>query len=263
MDRIHCGRVVGLITDSFHVGGPVYQAFPDTLKDNGYNDALKTTAWNQGYDTPLDFLSYGKQHPRHLKWFQSLMSVPREGDWLDVFSVNSLALLNHDDQAVFVDVGGGIGHQSARLRARFPELPGRIIVQDLPEVLQHAPRMQGIELMPHNFFETQPVKGAKAYYLRTVLHDWNDEKASQILRLMADAMDKDSVLLIDDMALPDTGAHWWSSALDLHLLAMLGSRERTENEWQSLISGAGLNVLSIRPYHPMMRHSVIIAQLPQ
>lgn len=233
------------------------------MKENGYNDAATTTAWNKGHDTSLDFVSYGKQNPKYLKWFQSLMSVPREGDWLDVFSINSLALLNHDNQAIFVDIGGGIGHQSARLRARFPELPGRIIVQDLPEVLNHAPKMQGIELMPHNFFEPQPVRGAKAYYLRTVLHDWDDEKASQILRMTADAMDKDSVLLIDDMALPDTGAHWWSSVLDMHLLAMLGSRERTENEWQSLIGSAGLNVLSIRPYHPMMRHSVIIAQLPQ
>ena len=232
------------------------------MKETGYTDSAKTYAWHRGFNTSLDFFPWAKQHPEYLKWFQSLMSVPREGDWLDVFSIPSLSTGVTPEQAIFVDVGGNIGHQSARLRARFPDLPGRIICQDLPETIQVAPKVDGVELMAHNFFEPQPVTGAKAYYLRTVLHDWNDEDSLRILGQLVPAMDKDSLILIDDMALPDTGVHWWSACLDLHMLAMLGAHERTESQWRELLEKAGLKLVDIRPYHPMMRHSVIVAQLP-
>ncbi|CAI7654987.1 unnamed protein product [Penicillium glandicola] len=247
----------------FNISGPVYQALPDTLKENGYTDSGKTLAWNNGFNTELPFFPWAKQHPDHLKWFQSLMSVPREGDWLDVFSVPSLAENVAVDQALFVDVGGNIGHQSARLRARYPDLPGRIIVQDLPETIQAAPPVEGVEHMAHNFFEPQPIIGAKAYYLRTVLHDWDDDKSLDIMGNLVPAMSPDSLILIDDMALPDTEVHWWSACLDMHMLAMLGAHERTESQWGSLLHRAGLKLVEIKPYHPMMRHSVIVAQLPQ
>ncbi|KAJ5144350.1 OmtB [Penicillium atrosanguineum] len=236
----------------FNIGGPVYQALPETLKENGYTDTGKTLAWNNGFNTELPFFPWAKQHPDHLKWFQSLMSAPPRGR-LGVTA----------EQALFVDVGGNIGHQSARLRARYPDLPGRIIVQDLPETISVAPAVDGLELMAHNFFEPQPIIGAKAYYLRTVLHDWDDETSLKILAQLVPAMNSESLILIDDMALPDTEVHWWSATLDLHMLAMLGAHERTESQWRSLLDRAGLKLVDIRPYHPMMRHSVIMAQLPQ
>ncbi|KAJ5177092.1 OmtB [Penicillium canariense] len=246
----------------FNIGGPVYQALPETLKENQYNDSSGILAWHRGFNTRLDFFPWAKQHPDHLKWFQSLMSVPREGDWLDVFSVPSLAQSFATDQVLFVDVGGNLGHQSARLRSRYPDLPGRIIVQDLPETIQNAPVVDGVELMAHNFFEPQPIIGAKVYYLRTVLHDWDDEKALVILGRLVPAMNAESLILIDDMAVPDTGAHWWSACLDLHMLAVLGAHERTESQWRELLVQAGLRLISIRPYHPTMRHSIIVGSLP-
>ena len=87
------------------------------------------------------------------------MSVPREGDWLDVVPFTEAAASVEPDRALFVDVGGSIGHQCARLKAKYPNLPGRIILQDLEETISNAPPIKGVEFMVHNFFNLQPVKG--------------------------------------------------------------------------------------------------------
>lgn len=87
-------------------------------------------------------------------------------NWLDVIDFEALIKIDGtDDDAitpetpVFVDVGGGIGSQCAILKAKLPNLPGRVILQDLPVALQHALPTEGVEIMAHNFWTEQPVKG--------------------------------------------------------------------------------------------------------
>lgn len=186
------------------------------------------------------------------------MSVPRDGEWFDVVPFS-----NDDctpDRAYFVDMGGNIGHQCRRLKAKYPSLPGRIICQDLPETIGSAPPMvEGVEMMAHDFFTPQPVQGAKYYYLRTVLHDWPDAQAETILKSIIPAMGPDSKILIDEMVLPNTGVHWWSACLDLHMYAMLGAKERNVDQWETLLDNCGLRIVETRTYMPVMRNSVIVA----
>lgn len=67
----------------------------------------------------------------------------------------------HDrGQVLLVDIGGGMGHQSRGLRAWLPtECNERLVLQDLPPVLAKAGEIEGIEMMPYDFFTPQPVKG--------------------------------------------------------------------------------------------------------
>lgn len=109
--------------------------------------------------TELDFFPWAKQHPEKLKWFQNLMSVPRDGEWLDVVPFTEIAASVGPERALFVDVGGSVGHQSARLRAKHPDIPGRIVVQDLEETIKAAPPTKGVEFMVHDFFKPQPIQG--------------------------------------------------------------------------------------------------------
>lgn len=104
--------------------------------------------------------------------------------------------------------------------------------------------------------------GPRFFYLRTVLHDWADPEAAAILRNLVPAMKKrpGSQVLIDEMVLPNTGAHWWSTCLDLHMYAMLGAMERDEDQWRGLLDTAGLRLVDIRVYSPVMRHSIIVAE---
>ena len=64
---------------------------------------------------------------------------------------------------LFVDIGAGNGHMAARLRTAMPELPGRIIAQDLPGMIATAPSPPaGVEMQAHDFFTEQPVKSKSA-----------------------------------------------------------------------------------------------------
>lgn len=73
-------------------------------------------------------------------------------------------------------------------------------------------------------------------------------------------MGPDSKIIIDEMVLPETGVHWWSASLDLHMYAMLGAMERSESQWRSLLDKAGLRLVEIKTYSPVMRHSIIVAE---
>ena len=87
--------------------------------------------------------------------------------------------------------------------------------------------------------------GAKYYYMRNILHDYPDDKCMVILKNLMAAMSKDSVILIDDMVLPNSNVHWQATQLDLTLMASLASVERTKAHWQGLMDRAGLRILNI------------------
>ena len=74
------------------------------------------------------------------------------------------------------------------------------------------------------------------------------------------AMDKDSVLLIDDMIVPDVGAHWHAAQQDLTMMSSLASMERSEKQWRALLDKAGLRILQISPYTEETRDSIIVTE---
>ena len=73
-----------------------------------------------------------------------------------------------DTDVMIVDVGGGRGQALRAIREAFPNLKGRMILQDKPDMIEDA-KASGlpnfIEPMAASFFELQPVKGMKAIYL--------------------------------------------------------------------------------------------------
>ena len=68
-----------------------------------------------------------------------------------------------------------------------------------------------------------------------------------------------SLILVDEMVLPDTNASWQATQLDLTMMAALGSLERTQEQWQKLLQSAGLKILKIYPYNVSVHDSIIAA----
>ena len=93
------------------------------------------------------------------------MSSRRAGfrrEWFDLYPVESRLVEGADrsSETVFlVDVAGGRGHDILSLNSRFPDLPGRLIVQDLPRTFEDYVAPEGIEAQPYDIFTTQPIKG--------------------------------------------------------------------------------------------------------
>ena len=85
--------------------------------------------------------------------------------------------------------------------------------------------------------------GAKAYYLRRVLHDYFDEDCIRILRPLAEATSNDSVLLIADMIVPAICSEADISAAVMDITTMtMGGKERTEKGFLDILAKSGLNL---------------------
>lgn len=213
-------------------------------------------------------------HPRLLSEFSLWMSELHDGQktFLDVFDLPAYANKeattssttapgsNDDDSAppLFVDIGGGVGQQCALLKQVHPTLPGRVILQEQPFLLPHAIPVPGMECEAFDFWNPQPHKGARVYYMRNILHDYPDEKALALLANTIPALGKDSVLVIDEMIIPNKGAHPRATGQDMHMMASLASMERTERQWDSLLERAGLRVLEKKTYNLETGQSVLV-----
>ncbi|KAI1387804.1 S-adenosyl-L-methionine-dependent methyltransferase [Hypoxylon trugodes] len=243
--------------------GPIFQAFPAFLAETKYqdiNDPTKTP-FQKAFATDRPAFQWLPSQPERFAHIQQVMTVQgaHGAPWFSIFPFEK-EIDSFSGSPVLVDVGGGFGHQCTALLTALPQLRDKLILQDLPqtlELLQSHP--DGIEVTPHNFFEPQPVKDARFYYLRTVLHDYPDDKCIAILKHLVDAFGPDSHILIDEMVLPTAGVPWEATTIDLTMMACLGARERTVAEWHTLLDAAGLRVERIDTYSPRRRDSIIQA----
>lgn len=65
------------------------------------------------------------------------------------------------DEIALVDVGGSRGHDLVKIRNKYPNLRGKLVLQDLPDVIASCDpkELEGITTMPHDFFTPQPIIG--------------------------------------------------------------------------------------------------------
>ena len=162
-----------------------------------------------------------------------------------------LPLLERDWTGVrtVVDVGGGNGTLLSELLPRHPHLSG--ILLDLPHVAEQAATRlaeaglaERVRCQSGDFFTGVPA-GADAYVLAQILHDWDDEQAGMILQGVRAAMPDHGRLLVLEQAVPEDGRPHPAKLLDLHMLVLLGGRERTESDWHALLGKAGFAVTAI------------------
>ncbi|KAM5350424.1 hypothetical protein ACJ41O_006929 [Fusarium nematophilum] len=169
-----------------------------------------------------------------------------------------------DQTVVFVDVGGGTGGQSIAFASKRGTRPGRVINEDLVDITPEAQaglRSRNIDHITYDFFAEQPITGACVYHFRQIFHDWPDDDCVRILRRAKDAMTASSTLLIDEVVLPEKGAHWMVTQRDLTMLALFNAAERSEVQWRALLARAGLRVEEIRCYDERMAFCIIVVKL--
>ncbi|KAM3449415.1 hypothetical protein MY3296_006960 [Beauveria thailandica] len=151
--------------------------------------------------------------------------------------------------ALLVDVAGGKGHDLQAFHEAFPSSgrAGALVLQDLPPVIDSikpGTLDPAIVTQKHDFFTKQPVRGARAYFLRRVLHQWPDDHCLRILKELRDAMRPGhSKLLIYEAILPDAGAARAMCELDMCVMTFSGGMERSKSQWIALLSKAGFEVV--------------------
>ncbi|EED84669.1 predicted protein [Postia placenta Mad-698-R] len=171
-----------------------------------------------------------------------------------------------------VDVGGGVGGTSLDLAKQFPHL--HFVVEDREPTIEQAkvvwsqeyPEAIGngrVRLLTHDFFTEQPIRGARVYFLRHILHDWPDDECVAILSQLRKAMCPESIVLIADKVVHTTAgssrlksapwplppnygsAHQSTNVHDLVMMAVHNGMERTPEMFSALATRAGLTLTRI------------------
>ncbi|KAI4243074.1 MAG: hypothetical protein LQ352_007105 [Teloschistes flavicans] len=202
-----------------------------------------------GTETIFELL---EKNPEQKEAFDDYMRSRRLSNslqWFDIYPAATEFANAHVgvNEILLVDIAGGPGQEVERFKQRYPDIPGRCVLQDLPLTLQRIDRLsEGIEAMAYDFFTPQPLKGARAYFLRNIFHNWSDAYSAKILSRVVEAMDAEySILLIDDYVLPDTNVKLRAAEMDLLMLLHTSGIERTEAHWRSLCKSVGLEVVKI------------------
>jgi O-methyltransferase/methyltransferase family protein len=179
--------------------------------------------------------------------FQASMADRAQREAADVVAAYDFAGLR-----AVVDVGGGSGVLLEAILGATPGLRGVLV--DRAEAVDKARRRltaAGLDArcqcVVGDFFDSVP-PGADAYLLSRVIHDWDDADAQRVLTTCREAMPVDARLLLVEAIVPER-AHDGPEAvrMDLHMLMLLGARERTEAQFRRLLADAAFELGRVVP----------------
>ncbi|KAF1921223.1 S-adenosyl-L-methionine-dependent methyltransferase [Ampelomyces quisqualis] len=227
---------------------------PDFFAQNGYKSPTDTLngPFQFAEQTSMQYWDWLAQRPDYQHASNIIMGLQRRApnkEWYYLYPIEQRFNACSPSDLLVVDIGGGLGQEIIGLKQAHPQLKGRLILEDRPNVVDAAKEKlpPGIEIVGHDFFQPHPpdVHGAKAYYMRAVLHDWPDNKARVILENITVMMTKDSVLLLEERVLPDKSVGLLEAQLDWHMMVRFSSHERTKKQWVELLESVGLELLQI------------------
>ena len=142
-----------------------------------------------------------------------------------------------------VDVGGGSGGLARRIGAAFPN--ASMILFDRAHVPASTQAGARVDRVSGDFLEGVP-HGGDAYVLKFVLHDWDDTRATRILENCRSAMLPHGRLFVVETLLPDDQAPSIAKTHDVNMLVLTGGRERRLDEYRSLFSAAGFELVAAK-----------------
>jgi orsellinic acid C2-O-methyltransferase len=153
------------------------------------------------------------------------------------------------------DIGGGYGELIGAVLSAHPAGTG--ILFDLPHAIESARahlEKKGVaercEVVSGSFFDEVPA-GADLYVLKSVIHDWDDERAVPILANVRRAMGPDARLLLIERLMPEqmrpVPEHRALARTDMNMMVAHAAPERTENQWRRLLLSAGFSVVGVTP----------------
>jgi O-methyltransferase/methyltransferase family protein len=221
------------------------------------NESVRTgkTAAELAGQTPQEhFASFAKREPGVFD--EAMKSITR-------MAVSALlSSYNFSGISILMDVGGGLGQLMSGILKEYPSTRG--IVFDLPHCAAGAEKhiseagLTGrCKFVAGSFFESVP-DGADAIIMKSIIHDWNDERCVQILRNCRLVLEPGARLMLIEKVIPEKveagGSDLFVLLDDLNMLQGPGGCERTSSEFRELLAKGGFGM---RRVVPTGRYSVI------
>ena len=142
--------------------------------------------------------------------------------------------------ASIADVGGGRGHLLLAILDKYPHATGLLFEQ--PHVIDEVRGIASdrLRLQAGDFF-TDTLPPCDAYVLMEVIHDWDDDKAVQILSAVRRSAPPGAALLLIEQLMPPTPGPHWVKMLDIHMMALFAARQRGQSEYDRLAGQCGFS----------------------
>jgi hypothetical protein len=181
---------------------------------------------------PGGFWSYLAQHPEANSIFNATMLAAAQGQIPAI-----VASCDFSGFKIIGDIAGGRGHLLSAILEAAPATKG--ILFDLPHVVNEAADLASsrLTLQGGDFFKDTLPK-CDAYILMAIIHDWPDKEAVTILQAVRQAAPPRATLFLIETIVPEGPQPDWSKMLDIHMLTLLGGKQRTLKEYDALLRRA-------------------------
>ena len=176
---------------------------------------------------------YRARHPEEQDAFDAAMT-----SMADAVTEAVVAAYDFGRYGTVVDVGGGHGRLLLGILERYPAVKG--VLFDQPEVVAGA-STDRFQVAGGDFFDSVPA--GDALVLKSVIHDWADAESIAILRNCREALPSDGRVLLVEQLLDRSPDPVRTAFSDLNMLIMTGGRERTTDEYATLLAAAGLDLV--------------------
>lgn len=141
------------------------------------------------------------------------------------------------------DVAGGHGHLLCSILVKFPRLRGTVL--ELPSVIENAALLWAEKMgvadrcryVGGDMFGGVPP--ADAYLMKMILHDWDDDECVQILSNAHKSAPAGGAVFVIEHVVPGPETPHFSKLFDIHMMCWGTGRERTAEEYASLLERAG------------------------
>jgi O-methyltransferase len=220
----------------------------DPLHLRVYGDAIESLRTGKpAVETTLGMpvFEYIKQHPDYSAVFNNAMTT-----FSAAIVPAVLEAYDFSDIDLLVDVAGGHGQVLTSILRKYPKMRG--ILMDLDHVIAGAqPNIDAAgvaarcQTVAGDFFQAVP-PGGDAYVMKHIIHDWDDDRAAQILRSIYTALGSKAgkVILLEGVLAPGNEPSF-GKLMDLEMLLLPGGRERSAEEFRALFDRAGFELVRI------------------
>lgn len=220
----------------------IWKHLPAMIKD-GQQDAFVREYGNKIFE-------HARTNSEYAEVFNQAMSsysASQTASVLDALKGYDFSKISH-----LCDIGGGHGHLISNLLAKYPHMRGTVL--ELESVTKNRDLLQTVKLgvddrclyCEGDMFREVP--SADAYIMKMILHDWSDDECVKILSNIRKACPKEGKVFIAEHLITDPETPHFSKLFDIHMMCVASGRERTVEEYSSLLEQAGWKY--VQTLHP-------------
>jgi hypothetical protein len=197
------------------------------------------------------------------------------GAMTSMSTYNSQPVVNAVDFSRFntiVDIGGGLGYLLSCILEKYLTIKHGICF-DLSNVIEHSKienelekrkiSKERYEFIAGDMFDAKTIPQADAYIMKSIIHDWNDERAIDIFKSIRTAArgKQVTIFIVELIILPENeqnkSINYVAHTIDIHMLIELGAKERTQEQYEYLLEQSGFKFKQL--HKTETPHSVIEA----